>query len=172
MKRLIQAVSTKQEIFVQLIDENQGIIHKICRAYTYTSDEHNDLFQEVVLQLWGAFDSFKEQAKFSTWMYRVALNTAITLYRKKKRSIDIKDTEEIPLIKDLNTFDEDLEEQISLLYKAIKKLSDIERALVLLYLEEKPYKEIADTLGISEVNARVKMNRAKSKLKTIMERWS
>lgn len=165
-------MSTKQEIFVKQIEEHQGIIHKICRAYTNTQDEHNDLFQEVVLQLWGSFDSFKEQSKFSTWMYRVAFNTAITLFRKKKRSVDIKDTSEVPQVRDLSSFDYDTEERISLLYKAIKKLTEVERALVLLYLEEKPYKEIAETMGISEVNARVKMNRVKSKLKKIMERWN
>lgn len=165
-------MNAKQDIFVEMVEKHQGIIHKICRAYTDTPEEHNDLFQEVVLQLWSSFDSFREQSKFSTWLYRVAFNTAITLFRKKKRSVDIKDTSEMPNVKDLSLDNHEIEEQISLLYKAIKKLSEIERALVLLYLEEKPYKEIAETIGISEINARVKMNRVKSKLKTIMERWN
>lgn len=165
-------MSNKQDIFVTLVEENQGIIHKICRAYTDTQEEHNDLFQEVVLQLWKSYDSFKKDAKFSTWLYRVALNTAITLIRKKTKSIATTSTEKAPQIEDYNTHDYELEEQIEQLYRAIKKLSEIERALVLLYLEEKSFKEIAETMGISEVNARVKMTRTKTKLKKIMEKWN
>lgn len=165
-------METKQDIFAKLIDENQGIVHKICRSYSDTQDEHQDMFQEVVLQLWSSFDSFKEEAKFSTWMYRVALNTAITLFRKKKRTIATTEMEEVAPIHLKDNIENDNREQIDILYKAIKQLTEVERALVLLYLDEKPYKEIAETIGISEVNARVKMNRVKSKLKTIMEQWT
>lgn len=129
------------------------------------------MFQEVVLQLWNSFDSFKEEAKFSTWMYRVALNTAITLFRKKKRTVATTQIEQIPLRASEST-DTDTKEQIDILYTAIKQLTEVERALVLLYLDEKPYKEISETIGISEVNARVKMNRVKTKLKTIMKQWT
>lgn len=165
-------MSTKQDIFANLIEENQGIIHKVCRSYSNTQDEHDDMFQEVVLQLWNSFDSFKEESKFSTWMYRVALNTAITLFRKKKRTVATTDMEQAPPIRSQESMDADTKEQIDILYIAIKQLTEVERALVLLYLDEKPYKEIAETIGISEVNARVKMNRVKAKLKTIMEQWN
>lgn len=160
----------KQDIFADLIEENQAIIHKVCRSYTDTADEHQNMFQEIVLQLWSSFDSFNDNAKFSTWMYRVALNTAITLFRKKKRSVTTADIEQVHHL----CYEEDTEkrEQINLLYKAIKQLTEIERALVLLYLDEKTYKEIAGTIGISEGNARVKMNRVKSKLKTIIQTLS
>lgn len=171
LERLIDKMGNKKDIFVALVEENQGIIHKICRAYTDTQEEHNDLFQEVVLQLWKSYNSFKENAKFSTWLYRVTLNTAITLIRKRKKSITITSTEKAPQIADHSTYDYELEEQIEQLYKAIKRLSEIERALILLYLEEKSFKEIAETMGISEVNARVKMTRTKTKLKEIMEKW-
>lgn len=165
-------MNKKQDIFANLIDQNQGIIHKVCRSYADTQEEHQDMFQEIVLQLWKSFDSFKEEAKFSTWMYRVALNTAITLFRKKKRTISTTEMEQAPPIRFQESMDADTKEQVDILYKAIKKLTEVERALVLLYLDEKPYKEIAETIGISEINARVKMNRVKAKLKTIMEQWN
>ncbi len=164
-------MSTKQDIFADLVEKNQGIIHKICRSYTNTEDEHQDMFQEVVLQLWNSFDTFKDEAKFSTWLYRVALNTAITLFKKTKRTPTIA-TEKMPVVAYEETTDADTREQINILYKAIKQLSEVERAIVLLYLDEKNYKEIAETLGISSINARVKMTRAKAKLKKIMEQWT
>ena len=154
--------------FVKLLDENQNIIHKVCRVYTNNSDAHKDLFQEVTIQLWKAYPKFRGDAKFSTWMYRAALNTAITLYRKSKRQIQTNDITDFHYKLEYDEYDGEIEEQMQLLYKAIHQLSDIEKALILLYLEDKPYKEIAETMGITEVNARVKVNRIKTKLKTIL----
>jgi len=154
--------------FVTLLEKNQNIIHKICRLYTSDSDSHKDLFQEISIQLWKAYPNFRGDAKFSTWAYRVALNTAISLYRKEIKSIQTNDIElSIHRIKYEEYSDEE-EEQIKLLYNAVKQLNDIEKALVYMYLEDKDYTEIAETLGISEVNARVKMNRIKTKLKKIV----
>ncbi|PVX50958.1 RNA polymerase sigma-70 factor (ECF subfamily) [Balneicella halophila] len=164
-------MSTRQDIFANLVDENQGIIHKVCRTYADSDEEHKDMFQEVVLQLWSSFDSFKEESKFSTWMYRVALNTAITLFRKKKKAITTTEIEEYHSHQYKEIVEHDKQEEIDILYKSIKQLTEIERALVLLYLEEKPYKEIAETIGITEGNARVKINRVKVKLKEIMQQW-
>lgn len=162
-------MNSKEVDFTQLIQSNQGIVHKVCRIYTDTQEEHEDLFQEIVLQLWKSFDSFKGDSKFSTWMYRVGLNTAITLIRKKSKSIPVTsiDSTNFSHLKS-QEYDEVQEERLKLLNSSIKKLNDVERALVLLYLEELPYKEIAETMGITEVNARVKMNRAKEKLKEMM----
>jgi len=161
-------LNNKAKIFTELVEKNQGIIHKVCRIYTDDKDSHDDLFQEIVLQLWRSYDSFKGDSKFSTWMYRVSLNTAITLIRKKTKSseTDFNEAQFLNLTSDDK--DEFLEERITLLYAAIRLLNDVERALVLLFLEDLPYKDIAETLGISEVNARVKMNRVKIKLKEIM----
>ena len=160
----------KQEAdFVSLIEENQNIIHKICRIYTQSDAEHKDLFQEISIQLWRSFDRFEGKSKFSTWMYRVGLNTAITLYRKEKKRIDtytLKD--EISRI-ELNQYDPLIDEQLNWLHKKIEKFSKIDKALVLLYLEDKRYDEIADTLGITAVNARVKMNRIKKRLKKMIK---
>jgi len=162
---LTQALEQK---FVKQLEENQNIVHKVCRVYTNNSDAHKDLFQEVTIQLWKAYPKFRGDSKFSTWMYRVAINTAITLYRKSKRQIQTNDITDFQYKLESDEYDGEIEEQMQLLYKAIYQLSDIEKALILLYLEDKPYKEIAETMGITEVNARVKVNRIKAKLKTIL----
>lgn len=163
-------MNNKASIFTELVEKNQGIVHKVCRIYTDDKDSHDDLFQEIILQLWRSYDSFKGDSKFSTWMYRVSLNTAITLIRKKSKytETDFNEAQFINIKSDDK--DEFLEERITLLYAAIRLLNDVERALVLLFLEDLPYKDIAETLGISEVNARVKMNRVKIKLKEIMSK--
>lgn len=154
--------------FVKQLEEHQNIIHKVCRLYTNNQDAHNDLFQEITIQLWRAYPKFRGEAKFSTWMYRVALNTAITLYRKSKRRINTSDIADFHFKIKADDYDDTEEEQLKLMYSAIKQLSDIEKALIFLYLEDKNYKEISETMGISEVNARVKMNRVKGKLKKIL----
>ena len=154
--------------FIHELETNQNIIHKICKAYTNNESDHNDLFQEISIQLWKAYDKFRGDSKFTTWMYRVALNTAISLYRKSKRSIQTNEL--FPNSKELTyeEYDDTTERQLKDLYKAIYQLSDIEKALVLLYLDDKSFREIAECLGISEVNARVKMNRTKTKLKELL----
>ena len=157
-----------EQRFVKELEEHQNIIHKVCRLYTNNQSAHNDLFQEITIQLWKAFPKFRGESKFSTWMYRVALNTAITLYRKSKRTINTSDISNFHFKISDQAYDDTEEEQLKLMYSAIKQLSDIEKALIFLYLEDKNYKEISQTMGISEVNARVKMNRIKSKLKKIL----
>ena len=154
--------------FVKELKDNQGIIHKICRAYTKGEAQHKDLFQEISIQLFKAYPKFKGDSKFSTWMYRVAINTAISLYRKSKRQV--RTSEIFDNLKELEykAYDDTKDKQVEMLYKAINTLNDIDKALVLMYLDDKPYMEISDILGISEVNARVKMNRAKTKLKNIL----
>lgn len=160
--------SNLEKEFVEQLEANQNIVHKICRLYTDNQDAHNDLFQEVTIQLWKAYPKFRGDSKFSTWMYRVALNTAITLYRKSKRSIKTQRYETVEFKIEDTTEDDETMEQLTLLYGAVKQLNDIEKALVFLYLEDKNYREISETLGITEVNARVKMNRIKTKLTNII----
>jgi len=151
--------------FLSDFEKNQNIVHKVCSIYTTNQDQHNDLFQEIAIQVWKNYSKFRGEAKFSTWMYRVALNTAISLYRKSSRSIKTQDFSDVSFkIKSVD-YDDTKDQQLKALYDGIRELSDIEKALIFLYLEDKPYKEIAITLGITEVNARVKMNRAKDKLK-------
>ncbi|RKE92232.1 RNA polymerase sigma factor [Ichthyenterobacterium magnum] len=154
--------------FVELLEKHQNIVHKVCRLYTNNQDAHNDLFQEITIQLWKAYPKFRGEAKFSTWMYRVGLNTAITLYRKSKRTINTQEFESVQFKIKAVEYDDTEEQQLKLMYKAVHQLNDIEKALVFLYLEDKNYSEISETLGITEVNARVKMNRVKTKLRTIL----
>jgi len=157
-----------EKSFVQQLQANQNIIHKICRLYTSGEDAHKDLFQEITIQLWKAFPKFRGESKFSTWAYRVALNTAITLYRKSTRTVATTEYDNTRHFIREEDYNYEEEEQIKLMYQAVYQLNDIEKALVFLYLEDKDYEEISTTLGISEVNARVKMNRIKGKLKKIL----
>ncbi len=154
--------------FVTNLEQNQNIVHKICRMYTNDLESHNDLFQEITIQLWKAYPKFRGDSKFSTWMYRVALNTAITLYRNSKKRVKVTDIDDVNFKISVEEYDDAEEQKLKLMYASVKQLNDIEKALVFLYLEDKSYREIADTLGITEINARVKMNRVKTKLKKIL----
>lgn len=155
-------------IFIKKISENNGIIHKVCNVYCNNPEEKKDMMQEITLQLWKSFPHFKEKAKFSTWMYRIALNTAITNIRKSKTSPileaftesqhDLAEKQDIP----------NLDEEINKLYKAIAKLNDVEKGIILLYLEKKPYAEIGGIIGLSEKNIGVKIVRIKGKLRKLM----
>lgn len=154
--------------FLLDFENNQNIVHKVCRIYTTDSDAHKDLFQEITIQLWKNYSKFRGDSKFSTWAYRVALNTAISLYRKSSKRIKTEDYSDIEYKIQSVEYDDNQELQLKALYAAIHQLNDIDKALIFLYLEDKPFKEISITLGISDINARVKMNRAKEKLRTIL----
>lgn len=152
--------------FVELLQKHQNIVHKICRLYTNDYDAHKDLFQEITIQLWKAYPKFRGDSKFSTWMYRVGLNTSITLYRKSLRRVESQNIEAVAYKLSHEEYDDTKDQQLKQIYAAVNKLNDIDKGIVFLYLENKNYKEISETLGISEVNARVRMNRIKTKLKT------
>ena len=155
--------------FLQIIKANQGIIHKVCNIYCDEQDDRDDLFQEIVAQLWKSFPSFREESKFTTWMYRVALNTAITTFKKTKRRPDQNRlTFDNFQVKDEN-YDAETEEEIKNLHRAVAQLTGIEKSIVLLFLENKKYEEIAEITGITQNYVRVKMNRIKKKLKKFME---
>lgn len=155
--------------FLQIIKKNQGIIHKVCNIYCDDQEDRNDLFQEIVAQLWKSFPTFREESKFSTWMYRVALNTAITSFKKTKRRPDqSRLTYENFDVKD-ESYDAETEENIKTLHRAVAQLSGVEKSIVLLFLENKKYEEIAGITGITQNYVRVKMNRIKKKLKKFME---
>lgn len=154
--------------FVNQLDKNQNLIHKICRLYASDEAAHKDLFQEISIQLWHAYPKFRGDSKFSTWAYRVGLNTAISLYRKSSKQIQTTDLDSFLFKFEYQQYDEEEEEQLKNMYKTIAQLNDIDKALIFLYLEDKNYQEIGETLGISQVNARVKMNRIKSKLKKLL----
>ncbi len=152
--------------FVTALQAHQAIIHKICGMYCRDFDDRKDLFQEIVIQLWKAFPKFRQESKVSTWVYQIALNVAISDLRKIKRK---------PVAQSLDELNHDIpdwipdssqEEKLQLLYKAMEYLSSVEKALLMLYFEEKENEEIAEIMGITTNNVRVKMTRIREKLRT------
>ncbi|MDD7888192.1 RNA polymerase sigma factor [Flavivirga sp. 57AJ16] len=155
-----------QTAFLKIVEENQGIIYKVCGMYRDTKEDQEDLFQEIVLQLWKAYPKFREESKVSTWMYRIALNTAIAIFRKNKIELEFKD--HIPKGSQQNHADMPSENE-ERLFEAIRTLNKVDRAIIALYLEDYPYKEIAEITGITENYVGVKVNRIKEKLKNILK---
>jgi RNA polymerase sigma factor (sigma-70 family) len=150
--------------FLQLLNSNQGIIGKVCSIYCNYKEDYEDLFQEITYQAYKGFASFRGEAKFSTWLYRIALNTAISSFRKKKPQISF-----VAQLPDENVFsNEEQHNQKQHLIFAIKQLNEGDRAIITLYLEELSYAEIASIIGISENNIAVKLNRIKNKLHKIL----
>ena len=151
--------------FVAFVAEYKQIVYKVCYVYATDSDNLNDLYQEVVINLWKSFSSFRGECKASTWVYRIALNTCISLFRKFTSRPPV-----ISITVDMESVfadEEDKTSQLHELYCMINKLGKLERALILLWLEERSYQEIADILGISKNNVAVKLFRVKEKLKTM-----
>lgn len=161
-------MESKEKEFLRRIETHKGILFKVSKMYMDNRDDQDDLFQEIVCQLWKAYDTFKGESQFSTWMYRVAINTSIVFLKREKRKIDkyeiasenIKEEESDSHIK---------EQQIEHFYKAVQRLDKIDKAIIFYQLEGFSHREIAENLGISEGNARVKLNRAKEKLKEIIK---
>jgi RNA polymerase sigma-70 factor (ECF subfamily) len=143
------------------------IIIKICRAYTTNESDFEDYYQEVCLQVWRSRNSFKQQAQWSTWVYRIALNVCLTLHRKdKKRGNRTSELEQLEHHDPNHAFND---ESLNLLYAAIRKLEEVDRAIILLYLEEKSYREIAEIMGATTNNIGVRINRIKNKLKKLLD---
>lgn len=157
----------EEQRFVDLINKHQGLIHKVCIMYENDQEIRNDLFQEIVLQLWKSFTSFRGEAKITTWMYRIALNTAISGFRKQTRKPKTEDLKDVHFNISENGNDNE-EENFQKLQWAIRQLSDIERAMIMMALEEVPYEEIAETIGISQNNVRVRMNRVREKIRKMI----
>ena len=146
-----------------------GIVIKICRAYTDTQEDFEDYYQEVCLQIWRSHENFKGDSEWSTWIYRLSLNVCLTLLKKKtKRAEGNEDQLPAELIEDSKTqgFDD---EALNLLYAAIKRLSEVDRAVILLYLEEKSYQEIAEIMGTNPNNVGVRIKRIKERLKKMLD---
>lgn len=157
--------ATLEEEFMQQLKNHQGIVHKICFIYSKTKTDREDLYQEIILQLWKSFPTFGGRSSFSTWMYRVALNTAISTTKKFWFSAGT----ELPDIAYEDENMSDMSEDIRILYKSISKLAKIEKAIILLWLENKSYEEIAQTMGISVKNVSVKLVRIKASLSEIIK---
>lgn len=153
------------DFYKTFILPHAGIIIKICRAYTDSQEDFEDFYQEACLQIWKSRTAFQEKSKWSTWLYRVTLNVCLTLSKKNKNKAYATDV--IDEGSENNRAFEN--EDLNLLYDAIKKLSEVDRAIILLHLEENPYKEIAAIIGTSANNIAVRINRIKKQLKELLD---
>jgi len=153
----------QQQEFIKIIKQHEGIIYKITHVYSDTVEDKKDLYQEIVFQLWKSVHSFKEQSKLSTWMYRVALNTAVTHIKKKQKQHTVALDFELPLLNDGN--DRATDDKFKLLHQQINSLNKVEKGIILLYLEGKKYDEIATITGFSKTNVGTRLNRIKEKIK-------
>lgn len=152
-----------EQEFKAMVANNHLLIYKVCRMYCSTEADMQDLYQDILIQLWRAFPSFKSESKVSTWIYRIAINTSITQFRKSKR-IPMHEYLSDQMAQTISN-PESKQEDIDQLNKAIALLADIEKAIILLYLDEYSYREIGEVIGTSESNIGFKINKIKSKLK-------
>ena len=151
--------------FVAIIKENEGLIYKVTKLYTNSKEDAEDLYQEIVYRLWKSFDSFRNESKISTWMYRIALNTCITHLKKEKRKGNQQPVNE-DLLNKAETKDTLYEERTEILYAQLKLLNTIEKGIIFLYLEGKSYDEIAVITGFTSTNIGTRLNRIKQKIIT------
>lgn len=155
-------MNEQEALFLRVIEEHKRIIYKVCFVYAKDEDTINDLYQEVVLNLWKALPRFRNESKLSTWVYRIALNTCLSYLRLSKRQ-----PQTVPLLLSMSEIfaDEQDKENLKELYRLIGRLGEMERAVILLWLDEKSYKEISEILGISPSVVGVRINRIKAKLR-------
>ncbi len=154
-------MTTLESKFAQTVAEQKSTIYTVCYMFSQDADEVNDLFQEVLVNLWKGFEGFEHRSDVRTWVYRVALNTCISLDRKRRRSKSVKLTMDINLFEDR---DEDTR-QVDILHKRISRLQPFDRAIVLLWLENLSYEEIGQIVGITAKNVSVRLFRIKEQLK-------
>lgn len=159
-------ISDKSDFFLSVIETNKGIIYKIANLYCKDAEDRKDLVQEIILKLWKSFDSYNEQFKHSTWIYRISLNAAISFYRREKlrKNITTPFSAGIFNIPDFVDYKQ-TEHNILFLNHFISELKELDKALMLLYLEEKSHKEMAEIIGITETNVATKIGRLKTILK-------
>lgn len=155
----------QEDIFISVVDTHKGILFKVANAYCKRIEDRKDLIQEMIFQLWRSFEKYDAAYQYSTWIYKIALNVAISFYRKNKPLTSIQ-----PMEEDILNIQEPEpgiynNDQLKLLNIFIAELKDLDKAIILLYLEEKSYKEIADIMGVSETNVGTKIGRIKQLLK-------
>ena len=156
-----------QADFIEIIEDNKKLIYKVSHIYCDKEDDVKDLFQDIISNLWIAYPNFQQKSKVSTWVYRVSLNTAITWFRDySKQSKKIEYTNWIPDI--TNETDHTIDELYERLYKAIDTLGKIDKAIIMLFLDDTSYEEIADIVGLTKTNVATKISRIKLKLKDFL----
>lgn len=155
----------RNKLFQELIEQHKGILFKVARTYCQNEEDRQDLVQEIMIQLWQSFHRYNDKFKISTWMYRISINVAISFYRKNL----VRQGNNMPLNEQINEIQHDekseKEQQLNLLERFINELKEYDKALMLLYLEDKSQAEISDILGISVGNVGTKVGRIKDKLK-------
>ena len=162
-KHITEATRSVKQEFLAIIREYERIIYKVCYLYARPNAPLNDLYQDVVLNLWKAYPKFRKECKLSTWIYRIALNTCISFLRKDKHAPEI-----VTLTPEMNERKEGYDpvhEMLKRLYSMINQLGQLDKSIILLYLEEKSYEEIAEITGLSVTNVATKLNRIKNKLR-------
>ena len=155
----------KKERFIKVIKDNEGLIFKVATLYTNNLQDKEDLCQEIVFQLWKSFDSFNEMSKLSTWMYRVAMNTAIYNLKSSKKQVNTSPID-LTTLRFADVTDQLEEDRLKLLYEHIQMLNLFEKGIILLFLEGKSHQEIAEFIGITISNVGTKISRIKEKLKS------
>lgn len=161
-------INLEKDKFISVIRENQNLIFKICYSYCTNPENRKDLQQEILIQLWRSFSKFDGRVKISTWIYKVALNTAIFYYRSDSKHTSKRVPLDVSIIA-LSNSDSEMDENVVMLYKFIERLHDLDKALILLYLDDHKHKDIAEILGLSETNVATKISRIK---KTLREQFS
>lgn len=156
----------KDDLFVSIIEANKGIIYKIVISFCQDMEDRKDLIQEIMLKLWRSFESYNDEFKHSTWIYRISLNVAISFYRKERsrKKINSPFSESILRIADFQD-NKQAEQNAIFLTRFISELKELDKALILLYLDERSHKEIAEIMGITETNVATKIGRIKMSLK-------
>ena len=163
-------MSSLEKEFLEKLEKHKGVIFKISKMYMDNRDDQNDLYQEIIYLAWKSYRDFQKKSEFSTWLYRTALNTAIVFLRsEKKRSfIQNQHIENLSVYQD--SYNDADDRNMKMMYEAIQLLSPIDKALIFFFLEDFSGKEMAKQLGITEVNARVRLNRAKARLKELIDK--
>ena len=155
----------KEESFTRIIKDNEGVIFKITTIYTDNGQDQKDLYQEIVYQLWKSFDSFRNESKIGTWMYRIALNTAIGQLKKSKKHSNKTGIDQV-VLQQTENYDTEFENRLKMVYEQIHQLNILDKGLILLLLEGKKYEEISEITGLSETNVGTRISRIKQKLKS------
>jgi len=159
-----------KEYYIRIIGENRNLIYKVCYSFCTDPEDRKDLEQEILINIWKGVGRFNGQVKISTWIYKIALNTAISYYRKeKKKGIRISIDRTVISLSDTDPPDADYQQAIARLYQFISELQELDKAVILLYLDDIKYSEISSIIGITESNVATKINRIKKKLKDKFE---
>ncbi|MGI9583598.1 RNA polymerase sigma factor [Chryseobacterium sp. RRHN12] len=156
--------------FLKLVNRHKGILYKASRIYADSVEDREDLQQEILIQLWKSYQNFKGNSEFSTWMYRVAINTAITYLKKEKQRS--RNHTDVPHHFEVQQEDYNptRDRQLEIFYSAVQELNPLEKAVIFYFMEGMSHKEIGNNLGLSEGNARVKLNRTKEKIQQIIKK--